>query len=136
VYAAFDSYDFVKVIACLLALCFPTMMIFFKSAGLFSRNFAFSQGLVQGRNRTRWQPGLDFEFDVSFITSMVEPHRTEGFQRVAPQHRQSNALSGGITAKWLIADDSVFWIEESAPALSGAGQARVYADFPSHTLWR
>ncbi|MDE2100751.1 MAG: hypothetical protein KGL39_26130, partial [Patescibacteria group bacterium] len=44
------------------------------------------------------------------------------------------AASGGISGKWLIASDSLFWIAESAPALSSSGQARVYFDSTSHLL--
>jgi hypothetical protein len=41
---------------------------------------------------------------------------------------------GGVTAKWLIASDSVFWLQEAAPALPSAGQSKVYMDSTSHTL--
>lgn len=44
------------------------------------------------------------------------------------------APNGGVTGKFVIATDSLFLIEEPAPALSGAGQARIYADSTSHTL--
>lgn len=43
--------------------------------------------------------------------------------------------SGGASAKWLIATDSLFFIElGSAPAISASGQARIYADAATHTL--
>ena len=42
--------------------------------------------------------------------------------------------NGGVTAKWLIASDSVFWLQEAAPALPSAGQSKVYMDSTSHTL--
>jgi len=44
------------------------------------------------------------------------------------------APSGGVTAKWLIATDSVLWTDESAPSVSASGQARIYMDSTSHTL--
>lgn len=44
------------------------------------------------------------------------------------------APSGGVYGQWLIAADSLFLLEEPAPAVSGAGQARIYADSTSHTL--
>lgn len=42
--------------------------------------------------------------------------------------------SGGVTAQWLVATDSVFWTAESAPAVSGSGQARLYLDSSSNEL--
>jgi hypothetical protein len=58
-----------------------------------------------------------------------------GFNATTSAHTDAiQALMGGVTAKWLIATDSVFWTERTAPPLSGAGQARVYADSGTHTL--
>lgn len=39
--------------------------------------------------------------------------------------------SGGVTAKWLVATDSLFFVELAAPAVSAAGQARLYMDSTS-----
>lgn len=44
------------------------------------------------------------------------------------------APSGGVSGKWLIATDSVFWIAESAPPLSGSGQAKIYFDSTANSL--
>lgn len=44
------------------------------------------------------------------------------------------AIVGGLSGKWLTATDSVFFLEEAAPALSAGGQARIYADSSTHTL--
>lgn len=38
------------------------------------------------------------------------------------------AANGGVTVKWLIATDSLFFLQESAPSNSAAGQARMYMD--------
>lgn len=54
-----------------------------------------------------------------------------------PTSTATNAIqapNGGSTAKWLTATDSVFWIEEAAPVVSGAGQDKVYGDSTTHTL--
>lgn len=37
------------------------------------------------------------------------------------------APNGGLSGKWLTASDSLFLTQEGTPALSGAGQARIYA---------
>ena len=44
------------------------------------------------------------------------------------------APNGGVTGEWLIATDSVFWIQEAAPALPSSGQSKIYMDSTSHTL--
>ena len=45
------------------------------------------------------------------------------------------ATTGGVTAKWLIALDSLFLTEEAPPALSAAGQARLFANSSNHNLF-
>ena len=45
-----------------------------------------------------------------------------------------NALGGGVTSKWLIANDSLFLIAESQPSVSASGQARLYLDSTSFTI--
>lgn len=45
------------------------------------------------------------------------------------------AVNGGVTAKWIIGTDSLFLVEEPAPAVSAAGQARIYADSTAHALY-
>ena len=58
-----------------------------------------------------------------------------GFNASASAHTDAiQALYGGVTAKWLITTDSVLWTEEGVPAVSGAGQARIYMDSSSHSL--
>lgn len=60
---------------------------------------------------------------------------TGGFN--APAATATNAIQapvGGVTAKWLIATDSVFWTEEAAPAISSAGQSKLYADSTTHNV--
>jgi len=42
--------------------------------------------------------------------------------------------AGGVNAKWLYANDSLFFVEEPAPSLSLVGQSRIYMDSTSHTL--
>jgi hypothetical protein len=50
------------------------------------------------------------------------------------------APNGGVTSKWLIAKDSVFWLGETAPAVScdhttcPPGQAKIYLDSTTHRL--
>jgi len=44
------------------------------------------------------------------------------------------AKAGGVTARWLIASDSLFLVAESAPALSASGQSRFYMDSTSHSV--
>lgn len=57
-----------------------------------------------------------------------------GFNATGSATNIIQALTGGVAGKWLTASDSLFLIEETAPALSAAGQARIYADSSSHTL--
>ena len=45
------------------------------------------------------------------------------------------ATTGGVTAKWLIALDSLFLTEEAAPALSSAGQSRIYSNSTNHNVF-
>ena len=59
---------------------------------------------------------------------------TVGFLSTGTNTDSIQAPNGGVTAKWLIGTDSLFLMEETAPALSGAGQARVYADSSTHHL--
>ena len=44
------------------------------------------------------------------------------------------APTGGVTAKYLIATESVNWTETSAPGVTSAGQARMYMDSGDHKL--
>ena len=49
----------------------------------------------------------------------------------------SNAIqapNGGVSSKWGTVTDSIFWIQETAPALSGSGQTRMYMDSGTHLL--
>lgn len=57
-----------------------------------------------------------------------------GFSAGSASTSAINALSGGVTALWLIATDSVFWIQEAAPPVSAIGQSRIYMDSMTHTL--
>lgn len=48
-----------------------------------------------------------------------------------PSVALTNAIQapmGGVTARWIIATDSMFFIQEAPPALAGMGQARLYVD--------
>ena len=57
-----------------------------------------------------------------------------GFNATGSAVNIIQALTGGLAGKWLTASDSLFLIEETAPALSAAGQARIYADSSLHQL--
>lgn len=57
-----------------------------------------------------------------------------GFNTAGSATNAIQAPNGGSTAKWLTATDSVFWLEEAAPALSPSGQARMYMDNSAHGL--
>ena len=57
-----------------------------------------------------------------------------GVSTVSTATTALQAPNGGATAQWLIASDSVFWLQEAAPALPSAGQSKVYMDSTSHTL--
>lgn len=59
---------------------------------------------------------------------------TLGFNSTGTATNTIQAASGGMTAKWLIATDSHFWVEEAAPAVSAGGQAKIYADSGTHQL--
>jgi hypothetical protein len=59
---------------------------------------------------------------------------TVGFLSTGTNTNSIQTPNGGVTAKWLIGTDSLFLAEETAPALSAAGQARVYADSSTHHL--
>jgi len=43
--------------------------------------------------------------------------------------------SGGLSGKWSTVSDSTFWLEETAPSLSAAGQCRSYDDSTFHNLF-
>jgi hypothetical protein len=70
----------------------------------------------------------------SGIVSLTNPAGTAGLTLSNTATNTLSIASGGVTAKWLIASDSAFWIEEAAPALSAAGQTRMYMDSGTHTL--
>lgn len=55
----------------------------------------------------------------------------------APNATATNAIqapAGGVTAKYLVTNDSLFINEEGQPATAPGGQVRLYADSSSHTL--
>ncbi len=41
--------------------------------------------------------------------------------------------AGGVSSKWLIASDSLFLLEEAAPAAPSSGQGKIYVDSTLHT---
>lgn len=60
---------------------------------------------------------------------------TGGFS--APTATAVNAIqapAGGVTGKYLVATDSMFFTEEAPPAVGGASQAKLYADSTSHNV--
>jgi len=59
---------------------------------------------------------------------------TGGFTTTATATNAIQATAGGILGLTLRTTDSVIWTEEAAPALSAAGQARLYADSSAHVL--
>jgi len=59
----------------------------------------------------------------------------EGFLTSSVASNAIQAPSGGVAAKWLIAIDSLFILQQStAPPISGAGQVRIYANTSGQTL--
>jgi hypothetical protein len=68
------------------------------------------------------------------IISLTNPAVTAGLTLNNTATNTIDVASGGVNAKWHIAQDSMFWIEESAPALSASGQSRMYMDSGTHTL--
>ena len=57
-----------------------------------------------------------------------------GFSTLNTLQNSIQAPVGGVSARWLVASDSLFFLEEAAPALSGSGQARIYMNSTSHTV--
>ncbi len=57
-----------------------------------------------------------------------------GFNSTFNSTATVNIPNGGVTAKWLVATDSLFFIEEAAPAVSSGGQSRIYMDSTTHVL--
>jgi hypothetical protein len=57
-----------------------------------------------------------------------------GFETPSTLVNAVQAPNGGVQGKWIYAGDSLFLAEETAPALSAAGQARMYASSVTHTL--
>ena len=57
-----------------------------------------------------------------------------GFLTSASATNAIQAPNGGSTGKWLTATDSLFFVQEAAPALSAGGQSRVYMDSATHAL--
>jgi hypothetical protein len=79
----------------------------------------------------------DFTWDTSSgsgVLTVGHAGSTAGINVLSTQTNSVQTLFGGVTAKYLITTDSVFFIEEAAPALSSAGQTRLYMDSTSHIL--
>ena len=57
-----------------------------------------------------------------------------GFETIYSATNAIQAPNGGVAAKWLTATDSLFFIEESAPAIPATGQSKIYMDNGTHRL--
>jgi hypothetical protein len=98
-----------------------------------SATVAGSDSQVQYNNAGAFGASPDFTWNnTTHILQLA--NAAGGFNVLSTSTAAIQAAAGGVTAKWLIATDSLFFIEEAAPVSSVAGQARVYMDSGNHTV--
>jgi hypothetical protein len=92
---------------------------------------------IQFNNSGSFGGSANFTWDngAQQLTITGQAQATIGFNATSVNTDAIQAASGGVTAKWLIAKDSVFWLNEAAPTLSAVNQARMYLNNGDNKLY-